>query len=139
MKIPGILNMLLRCSVRNSSHHIAVHQSFCAKNIGRRARLDVRRCARAMTNFVALAALSGGVMYLVTWAGNLDLNVWEKMPYNFLVRLFSGTSGSSSVIGAGNGANDEGSEGRQPDGATQQRCFPLSNRRSHLYRRIANL
>jgi hypothetical protein len=92
-----------------------------------------------MTTFVALAALSGGVMYLATWAGDLDPNVWEKMPYNFLVRLFSGTIGSSSVIGAGDGANDKGNKGRQPDDATQQRCFPLSNGRSHLRRRIANL
>ena len=92
-----------------------------------------------MTTFVALAALSGGVMYLATWAGDLDPNVRERMPYNFLVRLFSGTSSSSSVVGAGDGANDEDSEGRQPDNATQQRRFPFSNGRSHLYRRIANL
>ena len=72
-----------------------------------------------MTTFVALATLSGGVMYLATWAGDLDPNVWEKMPYNFLMRHFSGTSGSSSVVDAGDGANDEGSEGRQPDNATQ--------------------
>ena len=87
-----------------------------------------------MTNLVILAALSGGVMYLATWDGYLDSNVWEKMTYNFLVRLFSGTSGSSSVVGAGDGANEKGNEGRQPDDTTQQRRFPLSNGRSHLCR-----